>query len=404
MNLSAIILRFEGVVADTSEIYRQCLNTVLAEAGFERTVSATTFAKIFGHTVNRERFFEFAEQNLHPRKQTDDLRTLFKVTYKRLSASVSRELSANNLQFGEHVLPLLEAARDSGVPTILLSAQPESTTEHILRAMPGRPPHAIFDAIISGDFESETARTATISRAANLSICTKGNPIVIEACGSGLAAAEAAGLPAIAVIGPAALNGGLYGALAIVDRLHDLIADRPGVAHLSTGEHLLSELKALAANFRTSKRHQQDPAMQVSHILKNKGSTVKSTAPGDSVQFLVKRLSEEKVGAMVVLSRDGVLEGIVSERDVAEGLSVYGCDLLKMPVSNIMTRAVITCSPNDSLLGVAKVMSKRRIRHLPVSEGGKLIGLISIGDVLGQRLEEVELEANVLRDLAITLK
>lgn len=405
MKLSAIIFRFEGVVAGTSEIYRNSLNTVLAEAGFERTIGPAAFAKVFGHIVNRERFFEFAEQNLHPRKQTEDLRTLFKVTYKRLTATISRELASANLQFGAHVLELLDAARHKGVPAILLTAQPDGMTENILSTMAGAPPHALFDVIVSGDFETEAARTETIARAAALPICARGSPIVIEACGSGLAAAQAAGLPAVAVIGEAALNGGLYGALAIADHLDDLISDgKMGAITATKGEQLLTALRALITSARASNRHLQDGEMQVFQILKDKGSSVKSMAPGDSVQLLAKRLANEKVGALVVLSRDGVLEGIVSERDVAQGLAVYGCDLLKMPVANIMTRAVITCSPNDSLLAVARVMTKRRIRHLPVSEGGKLIGLISIGDVLGQRLEEAQLEANVLRDLAITLK
>ena len=74
---------------------------------------------------------------------------------------------------------------------------------------------------------------------------------------------------------------------------------------------------------------------------------------------------------------------------------------MRCKLSELMTRAVITCTPDDSISGVAKIMTERRIRHLPVMEGGRLAGLISIGDVLKHRLSEIELEANVLRDIAI---
>lgn len=144
--------------------------------------------------------------------------------------------------------------------------------------------------------------------------------------------------------------------------------------------------------------------MKVIDILHHKGDAVKSVSPTDTVHLLSCRLSQDKIGAMVVISQTGALEGIVSERDVTRGLAEHGHSLLTMHVSDIMTRAVITCSPNDTLYEVAEVMTKRRIRHLPVLDGGMLAGLISIGDVLSRRLKEVELEANVLRDYTIALR
>jgi CBS domain-containing protein len=144
--------------------------------------------------------------------------------------------------------------------------------------------------------------------------------------------------------------------------------------------------------------------MQVQDILRTKGTAVMSVRPGDRVHTLARRLAEDKIGAMVVLGDDGTLVGIVSERDVARSLAVYGNELLEMPVSGIMTKVVITCAPTDSVHGAAKVMTTRRIRHLPVQDAGKLVGLVSIGDVLNHRIEEVQLEANVLRDYAIALR
>ena len=89
---------------------------------------------------------------------------------------------------------------------------------------------------------------------------------------------------------------------------------------------------------------------------------------------------------------------------MARGLAQYGGDMASLPVSALMTATVITCAPEDTVATVAKVMTQRRIRHLPVVVDGKLSGLISIGDVLKYRLDEVQLEANVLRDFALARK
>lgn len=139
-----------------------------------------------------------------------------------------------------------------------------------------------------------------------------------------------------------------------------------------------------------------DP-MLVRDILAEKGAVAKSVSPNDTVQTVAKRLSDENVEAMAVLSQAGQLRGIVSECDVVRGLSMYGGDVLGMPVSDIMSHAVVTCSPADSLYGVAKVMARKRVRHLPVCEAGRLVGLISIGEVLSRRLADLRLEADLLR-------
>jgi CBS domain-containing protein len=143
--------------------------------------------------------------------------------------------------------------------------------------------------------------------------------------------------------------------------------------------------------------------MRVADILKSKakGDTVMMVRPTDSIRVLAQRLEEEGIGAMIVSSDGSALEGIISERDVTYGLAAHGAKLHAMTISALMTKAVITCAPGDGIAEVAKVMTQRRIRHLPVKDGPRLIGVISIGDVLKHRLSEMQLEANVLRDIAV---
>jgi CBS domain-containing protein len=141
--------------------------------------------------------------------------------------------------------------------------------------------------------------------------------------------------------------------------------------------------------------------MKVADILKTKGSAVKTVRPDETAKVFAEHLRNERIGAMIV-SRDGsTLEGIISERDLAYGLAAYGDRLPSMRVSELMTRLVILCTPEDTIAEVMTVMTQRRIRHLPVKDGGRLVGIISIGDVLKHRLGEMQLEANVLRDVAI---
>ena len=105
------------------------------------------------------------------------------------------------------------------------------------------------------------------------------------------------------------------------------------------------------------------------------------------------------------MSSDGKsIDGMVTERDLAYGLAAHGSELPTLAVSRLMTKVVLVCSPEDSLTHVMKVMTQRRVRHLPVREGVQLVGIISIGDVLKHRLDELELEANVMRDYAIAAR
>ncbi len=104
---------------------------------------------------------------------------------------------------------------------------------------------------------------------------------------------------------------------------------------------------------------------------------------------------------MIVSEHGSSIDGIISERDVAHGLAEHGSDLLNLKVSDLMTKAVVTCSSGDNIADIAKTMTQRRIRHLPVKDGADLVGVISVGDVVKHRMDEMQLEANVLRDYAI---
>lgn len=138
--------------------------------------------------------------------------------------------------------------------------------------------------------------------------------------------------------------------------------------------------------------------MTVAAILRSKGSKVATTRPEVTVAAAVKRLRMENIGALVV-SEDGEhILGIISERDIILALAHSGADLLGRPVAEVMTRDVRTCRPEDSVRDLMAVMTRYRIRHLPVVEQGRLCGIISIGDVVKKRLEEVELERDVMRD------
>ncbi len=141
--------------------------------------------------------------------------------------------------------------------------------------------------------------------------------------------------------------------------------------------------------------------MKVAEILKQKGQNVISVRPTESIETLSHRLRLARIGAMVVLGEGGALDGIISERDIIHGIAEHGPKCLELTVADLMTQRVITCTPEDSVTRISRLMTENRIRHLPVVEGARLAGVISVGDVVKNRLEEMSLEASVLRDLAI---
>lgn len=138
--------------------------------------------------------------------------------------------------------------------------------------------------------------------------------------------------------------------------------------------------------------------MKVADILAAKGSAVITVRPSETVGTLSRLLRDKRIGAAIV-SRDGeAVDGVISERDIAYGLSVHGAELQTLLVSALMTKVVITCSPDESVATVASRMLSRNIRHLPVHDGHRLIGMVSIRDVLNSRLSELQHETALLRN------
>jgi CBS domain-containing protein len=137
--------------------------------------------------------------------------------------------------------------------------------------------------------------------------------------------------------------------------------------------------------------------MNVETILRNKGNWVATIRPDATVAEAVDILHEHRIGALVV-SEDGEgVDGILSERDIVIALADHRADLLSHTVDEIMTRTVVTCEPGDSVGDLMAEMTNRRIRHFPVVADGRLRGIVSIGDLVKSRLDEVEFEANSLR-------
>lgn len=138
--------------------------------------------------------------------------------------------------------------------------------------------------------------------------------------------------------------------------------------------------------------------MNVDAILKEKGRRVITMRPNSPLATVIRRMKLEHIGA-VILSDDGAtIDGILSERDIVNGLAERGVDLLECKAADIMTREVITCAPGDNIKQVMVKMTVQRIRHVPVMQDNQLAGLISIGDVVKHRLQEAEMETTILRD------
>jgi CBS domain-containing protein len=137
--------------------------------------------------------------------------------------------------------------------------------------------------------------------------------------------------------------------------------------------------------------------MLIAQILAGKGSDVISTRPEATAAEVARLLKDKRIGAVVVLD-GGRLCGIISERDLARGLAEHGAALLDLQVATLMTRGVVTCAPEDDLQTLMQRMTDGRFRHLPVVKDGELQGIISIGDVVKHRLQELENETHLLQD------
>ena len=138
--------------------------------------------------------------------------------------------------------------------------------------------------------------------------------------------------------------------------------------------------------------------MTIESILRRKGTEVTTIAPEASIKRAADLLRAKSIGALVVTSENAVL-GLISEREIVHAFSRYGEAAGSMPVKEIMQYGVTTVSPGESVNRVMKLMTHHRVRHMLVLRDGKLAGIVSIGDVIKQRLEDLELETNILRDV-----
>ena len=136
--------------------------------------------------------------------------------------------------------------------------------------------------------------------------------------------------------------------------------------------------------------------MRIADVLRGKGSAVATVDPTATVAELVAALAEHNVGALPVLDA-GSLVGIVSERDVVRRLHVGGAGLLQLQVAEIMSTSVTTCGPTDKIEDLARIMTERRFRHMPVVENDTLIGIVSIGDLVKARIDLLETERQQLQ-------
>ena len=137
--------------------------------------------------------------------------------------------------------------------------------------------------------------------------------------------------------------------------------------------------------------------MIITTILKRKGVQVFSVSPDDTIHQVAVSLSEHRIGAALVSDSHGAMLGIISERDIVRGMAGQGQGTTQLQAKHLMTRNVITITPDHKVEEVLALMTDRRVRHLPVMEGTRVVGMVSIGDLVKARIEEAELEATELK-------
>lgn len=142
--------------------------------------------------------------------------------------------------------------------------------------------------------------------------------------------------------------------------------------------------------------------MKLAELIRDKSREIVKIRSDKNIAEAAIVLTENKIGALLVESSDGKIEGILSERDIVGGMAHHGADLHDVAVSDLMTRNVIRCSPSDTVNEAMAMMTDRRIRHLPVFENDELVGFISIGDLVKCRIMEVQAEAEALRQYIAT--
>jgi CBS domain-containing protein len=151
------------------------------------------------------------------------------------------------------------------------------------------------------------------------------------------------------------------------------------------------------------RRSLEEEAMTVKSILEEKGRDVITLPATETIEGAVKTLANHKIGALIIASASGKIEGILSERDIVRIIAGEGASALKKPVTAAMTSKVKTCTEASTVNEVMETMTKGRFRHLPVEHGGKIAGIISIGDVVKRRIREIERETEQIKQYIATV-
>lgn len=410
MALEAIIIRADGALAETEDLRGMAFAQVFGEAGFAWTFSLEQFAASQKLGTSRARMAHFVRIALKGRPETQDISQLIKAMDRRAVKLFGELLTTATIEPRPGLRDLVTAARKDGLRLAATTMLKRADAETLLVKTLGAWARDAFTIVAAGE-ESEgdaDEANALLYQAAhdNLSVAPA-SCLALEATAAGARGAEKAGIRVI--LTPSAFCGerSLAVTTAVFDDLPTVLSSKSDQRRdktLSADRHsdLIASLHRYHAGlFEASSEADRSDAMRVSDILKVKGSSVKVIEPNATLKAFAQGLNAERVGAMVVRDAAGGLKGIISERDLVRGFAEHGAELQSMKVSDLMTRQVVTCAPDDGVAAVAKVMTQRRIRHLPVVVSGDIVGLISIGDVLKHRLDEVQLEANVLRDFAI---
>jgi len=143
---------------------------------------------------------------------------------------------------------------------------------------------------------------------------------------------------------------------------------------------------------------EKEARMTIAHILQGKPQRMITVGPEQTLQQAAEVLGRERIGALLVLKPNGDIAGILSERDIVRAVGINGADILARPVAELMTKDVMCCSPDDTVDSAMALMTERRFRHLPVRSGGKIVAMLSIGDVVKRKVEDAEAESQSLRE------
>jgi CBS domain-containing protein/beta-phosphoglucomutase-like phosphatase (HAD superfamily) len=410
MTLQVIIIRADGALAETEDVRWRAFGKAFAESDFKWSCDRECFSLTSKLGSSEARMAHYVRSLLRGRPETEDFSVLIQAMHRRASKIFSEMLASGPIEPRPGIRELVVTARSEGLRLALVSMLRRCDTEKLIETVLGQRGREAFELMIADD-AGYTGDVPRLYQDAAAQVGTDPKHcVVIEAGRGGTESAKAAGFPVITTRSAFCKETPAFGAgTVVVENLPDLIdgPDRHRLNLLNSEDRaaLLSALQRLhAGNCEGLADLDWTDQMRVSDILKTKGSAVKTIAPNATLRALAQSFRKEAVGAMLVLDSENRLQGIVSERDLARGIDEFGTSLPEMRVSDLMTRSVVTCAPEDRVAIVANVMTQRRIRHLPVVVDGIVVGLISIGDVLKHRLDEVQLEASVLRDVARVLR